>query len=430
MYCVNCGKEIEEDAKFCPHCGAQVQEDKLNVEPEIKNEEVAVTATQAVSDQVCVAPVTEEKPQNKGVDKTDIKEGFLKIEKLMTPVICFATMFILLLCSFFIGVFVEESGVKQNTFHYFGENFRQVNEAFSLYGNEFDAQKNMLNFINVIACIVLSLNLIVQVTLAALGGYKGAKAMKNGEKTPVIKYALWMFISFAITATVIYTFEYAYARTEILGINVDVGSEMSGGSKAGLIIGAIFLFVVYLMQKVQEGKAVLDKNYLIKLGLTVVTLIFAVITFSTLGKCVYKMAYSVSEGGLSTSITMKYSAASYLNYMISQTLGTKGVEYGLEFTSVIFNALAIAGAAVLFVRLYKIFMTSGIIGKRDFITSIVVVGLSLINLILACVVASDAGAGMERVSISAGGTVVPFVFSLLTLGGIFAYRFLSQKIAD
>ena len=372
MYCAKCGKELVDDAKFCQYCGAKIEG---IAEIEIK-EEVAVTQTDKVQ------PKTEikEQPKKEKVNKEKVFNEFLKIEKWATPIICLATMFVLLLCSFFIGVFVEESGIKQNTFHYFGDNFREVSTMFEGLGAEYQSQKSMLTFINVIACVVLALNLLVQVGFAALGGYKSFKTFKNGEKPDVFKYVLWMFISFIITATVIYSLEYLYAsiKVTIAGYgsqDSDVGSEMSGGSKAGLIIGAIFLFAVYAIQKIKEGKAVLNKNYLIKLGIITLTLIFAVITFSTLGKCVYKMSTSTSDSGMTMSMTMKYSAASYLNYIISETLGTKGVEYGLEFATVIVNMLAIAGAAVLFVRLYKVFTLGGELVKRDFITSAVVAGL-------------------------------------------------------
>ncbi|MBQ9734862.1 MAG: hypothetical protein IJV95_03275, partial [Clostridia bacterium] len=328
---------------------------------------------------------------------------------------------------FFIGVTVEEGGIKQNTFHYFGENFRQVNQAFEGLGAEFQSQKSMLNFVNVIACIVLALNLLVQGGLAVLCGINSFKAFKSGEKPSVLKYVLWAFVSFAITATVIYSLEYAYADTEVFGMEIEVGSKMSGGSIAGLIIGAIFLFIVYTMQKLKEGKAVLDKNYLIKLGIVTLTLIFAVITFSTLGKCVYKTFSSTSDSGMTMSMTMKYSAASYLNYAISETLGTQGVEYGLEFATVIVNMLAIAGAAVLFAKIFMAFMTDRELGKRDFITAIVATALSLVNLIVACVSAGDIGADLVGATFSAGRTVVPFIFSLLTLGAIIARGFFNKE---
>lgn len=78
-------------------------------------------------------------------DKKKAVNSYLAIERWATPIICLATMFVLLLCSFFIGVTVEEGGIKQNTFHYFGENFRQVNQAFEGLGAEFQSQKSMLN---------------------------------------------------------------------------------------------------------------------------------------------------------------------------------------------------------------------------------------------------------------------------------------------
>ena len=195
MYCAKCGKELVDDAKFCQYCGAEIEG---IAEIEIK-EEVAVTQTDKVQ------PKTEikEQPKKEKVNKEKVFNEFLKIEKWATPIICLATMFVLLLCSFFIGVFVEEGGIKQNTFHYFGDNFREVSTTFEGLGAEYQSQKSMLTFINVIACVVLALNLLVQVGFVALGGYKSFKTFKNGEKPDVFKYVLWMFISFIITATVL-----------------------------------------------------------------------------------------------------------------------------------------------------------------------------------------------------------------------------------
>ena len=43
MFCVKCGKELKEDAKFCPYCGAEVRsnsDNENNNEFQLKNEEI------------------------------------------------------------------------------------------------------------------------------------------------------------------------------------------------------------------------------------------------------------------------------------------------------------------------------------------------------------------------------------------------------
>ncbi len=417
MYCIKCGKELVDGAKFCQYCGAGIEE---IAEKEIK-EEVAVTQTEKVQ------PKTEIKEQPKK-EKVNFFNEFLKIEKWATPIICLATMFVLLLCSFFIGVFFEEGGIKQNTFHYFGDNFREVSAMFEGLGAEYQSQKSMLNFVNVIACIVLALNLLVQVGFAALGGYKSFKTFKNGEKPDVFKYVLWMFISFAITATVIYSLEYVYARTDIMGMEIEVGSEMSGGSKAGLIIGAIFLFIVYAMQKAKEGRALLSIKTLYKLGFITLALVFAAVTLSCIGKCVFKESIVENDSGMTMTQEMNYSAAAYLSYVISLALGMSVVEVGLEFATVMVNIFAMAAIAVTFAKLFKAFMSDEEVDKVTFIAACAGVAFSLINLILACVTAGERGANMVGpVTVSAGRTVVPLIFSLLTVGAIIAHGIFNRK---
>ena len=420
MYCAKCGKELVDDAKFCQYCGAEIEG---IAEIEIK-EEAAVTQTDKVQ------PKTEikEQPKKEKVNKEKVFNEFLKIEKWATPIICLATMFVLLLCSFFIGVFVEESGIKQNTFHYFGDNFREVSTTFEGLGAEYQSQKSMLTFINVIACVVLALNLLVQVGFAALGGYKSFKTFKNGEKPDVFKYVLWMFISFIITATVIYSLEYAYARTEVFGMEIEVGSEMSGGSKAGLIIGAIFLFVVYAMQKAKEGKSLLSVKTLYKLGFIALALVFAAVTLSCIGKCVIKESMEEVDSGMTIYQEMNYSAAAYLSYLISLELGMSVVDVGLEFATVMVNLFAMAAIAVTFAKLFKAFMCDEEVDKVTFIAACASVVFSLINLIIACVLAGERGADMVgNVTVSAGRTIVPFIFSLLTVGAIIAHGFFNSN---
>ena len=264
--------------------------------------------------------------------------------------------------------------------------------------------------------------------LGALGGYKSFKTFKNGEKPDVFKYVLWMFISFIITATVIYSLEYAYARTDIFGMEIEVGSEMSGGSKAGLIIGAIFLFVVYAMQKAKEGKSLLSVKTLYKLGFIALALVFAAVTLSCIGKCVIKESMEEVDSGMTIYQEMNYSAAAYLSYLISLELGMSVVDVGLEFATVMANLFAMAAIAVTFAKLFKAFMCDEEVDKVTFTAACASVVFSLINLIIACVLAGERGAGMAGiVTVSAGRTIVPFVFSLLTVGAIIAHGFFNSN---
>jgi len=54
MFCANCGKELEEDAKFCDSCGEKVEAEEVEVQNE---EDVVVEETK--TEQVKAEP----KPQ-------------------------------------------------------------------------------------------------------------------------------------------------------------------------------------------------------------------------------------------------------------------------------------------------------------------------------------------------------------------------------
>ena len=62
MFCANCGKELEEDAKFCDSCGEKVEAEEVEAQSE---EEVVVeeTKTEQVKAEPKPQPVKKEEPK-------------------------------------------------------------------------------------------------------------------------------------------------------------------------------------------------------------------------------------------------------------------------------------------------------------------------------------------------------------------------------
>ncbi len=255
MICVNCGKEIEDDAKFCnycgnrtdgkipcPSCGKLLPADSLfcsscgkslssvSVEKEVAVTDAAVTAAAAVS--------------SKSI-------GWKKIVTFVSwGCVAFAALMGLIF-TFCISVSAKSAGVGATVsiYDYFGKAYEELGS----YGR-LSATKWVSLYLPNIFCTVVSAGAIISaVVFMILTTVASVERFLHKKDVKFEKPAIGLYISFAVSATAFLTLHAASASSS----GVTIGVNFSEATLAGLILGGISLggyFVCKIILRIAEFK--------------------------------------------------------------------------------------------------------------------------------------------------------------------------------
>ncbi len=414
--CANCHKVFE--GIYCPYCGTPAKEDNK-------------TATQ-----------TPNKP------KTNKKffDGYLKVERFLSPALLLGALFILFVCSFFIGVttisvYLGQTTTQEygNIFPFFCDFYKELADTSNLLKqsttNITPEQIDFSLYAPTILCtIALSVNLLASFVCLVLGCVKFYKFVKYGESISINKYISFSLSTFFIAVATMYAYS-SYFFSAGSGTTLSF-TILSPGSIAGIVCSSVFVLIGIALKQVSFGKKALQANNLFKLisHSLFVALIIAIVSVSN--NFFLSATAQSSSGSTEHGQGSLFFALTRFVFMDSPSLSANKTYFTLVLSLISFTAILILTAAILYHTIKGFFYLNRSSSSIKLIlgwtiaTTICVILYFIFGLIsiinLEGVFAYNSSA--SSYNLSKVGVIVPFVLSILLLAtSIFYHRFASKN---
>lgn len=385
--CPICGKTNEKDFAYCQYCGARI--DGKNVcaacgtahdgefcptcGKEKAAEEVAVTAT---------AIKTERKP-------FVLTEKHKSLLDMIGGIGMMIGVFFSLLFVFFIGVEInmasaaEELGeAERDIFYYIFDYFGDMKNVKVTDAKVNGFLKTSMTVYGVMALVVSVATLATVIAFAsrAITIYVKGWLGKTDEKAD--KWAFFTMLSFYMGVGAFLVLN----KNEMSVMGMTVEMELSGAASAGMVFSALGLATYLLCRWAKKGKALLEKQTLIKLGfIGGAVLILSIVCTQARNVGAY---VSMAQSGMTIS-----GAQAYLPFSISfiqtgnLTNGTVVWDKTVEMTvySMIAQgislALVVASVRALFLQIKNLICDEQSVGIKQSVGCVV---LSVALLVVEC----------------------------------------------
>lgn len=301
--CQFCGKEINENAVFCSFCGKRI------------DGKMVCKKCGAVYEGNFCAQCGEKSvlkaPKEKSTKTTNGGFKFNKIESYLTPAIALGALFVLFICSFFVGITLKMEGLVESTttFDFFGKTFDNLNAQLQLikgdiHPSDFDAAELMLKLPYIIIAVMLGINLAVSTVMIIIASIKLGVGFYNKKEVEINKFLVIAFASFLITSMIVYS---AFCSVNITD---EIVVSMSSGSLAGLIISGLLILGALVIRRIAVGKQGLNGANICK---TVCMFSIAVLVL-IVGVLISKNFIASTEVVRGEQISGKVSTTAYLEY--------------------------------------------------------------------------------------------------------------------
>ena len=299
MECKNCAKLISDDSTYCTYCGTRVDGKKVcsKCGTVFDGEFCSNCGTQVASKKSAKAKI------GTGV--------FAKVEKWVSPSLLLGAMIITFICSFFVGAYMELSGVREEGvgFYFFGECFEEIKLLLnSLSGQLTDKNLNALNGAfsapYVIAAIFVGLNILISAMTLVTGIIEYVKSSKRGVRACITKHASISFAFFVITAT--YVLAMTGASLDVAGVEL-MKYGMTVGSLLGIILPSVLIFGALVMTQIDKGKSIISSQSLKKM-IPLLCMIVIIPIFISVSPNFLGMKNTIVQSGIKVETSMNLSA--------------------------------------------------------------------------------------------------------------------------
>lgn len=286
-YCSQCGERLD-GKKQCPACQNFVNENDVFCSfcgKRVDGKTVCSKCGAVYEGNFCA--VCGEKRVEKVVTESAKKqcgwEKFKKIERYLTPSLALGAIFILFICSFFVGftLKVEASGEclaeTLTTFDFFGKTFENLEAQLRALKSSINpANYNIAEIYSkipyIIIAIAVGVNLAVCTAMLIVASVKVGTGFSKGNEVKINSCLATAYACFFITSLIAFS---AVAVVNLLNVII---TTMSVGSTAGLIISGIIIIAIVALRKIALGKQGFNSANICKticIGLTVIVSIIA-----------------------------------------------------------------------------------------------------------------------------------------------------------
>ncbi|MBE7068751.1 MAG: zinc ribbon domain-containing protein [Clostridiales bacterium] len=354
MVCKKCGAESPDNAVFCGTCGARLDGKKpcssckqLNDEnsaycvfcgARIDGKRVCARCGTAYEGKFCPSCGYGEKDNNTVKPMTAVGETkgsakawtWKKIVRFSASCLGMLGVLFALIFTFCIGVVGKVGsqavttskstlGMARNMFYFFGNFFKDA-EALSLNDTFEGSIRSVTVYTYGVLGLLISLTTIVLViTFASMAITKFVKGLMDKKTVFNDKWSILTMGSFFFGAGAFYglhRFVASASEDGVVDVSLSIEIGLKGGVIAGIVLCAIFLGLMVLGKLVVKGKELLKTKTLIKLGLSVVGVVFVTLTFLFVRNS--GIFLSIVEDGVEIKAGM---TSSFLNMGIDYLIG-------------------------------------------------------------------------------------------------------------
>lgn len=433
-YCKNCGAVV--DGNFCAQCGV------------VRRSAVGNSVQTAAVQPVGVATMEKQ--------KTTFIDGFRKVERILSPCLFLFVMLILFCCSFGIGISVDydsnalivlrELGVAPKSggdaLYFFGQSFIETASFLTGYADNANYAVSAfgMQLPNVVSLIAIVINFAVVITCFIMGAVKTGVCLKKGQSVTTYKYAITAFTSFLLTSVIVMEANYVYMNYYLSQVNdwyysnASYYVSMSGGSVLGLLFSVGPMVLAFILSQIAKGKDFKNAANLIKVIICSIMVFFLFIVLCSMSSGVVIDVKTMLDGYAET----EYSFSALIGAVCFKGLNSAHpAQYNAQLIEYFLSYVAYLACIVTFAVLFR-FIACALFEQKSyrkpiFIMSIVGVALIFLSTIVPLSLYIDAinllvgstsgvwGGGF------ADGITVPFVLSLLILGGAVTYFVLTKN---
>lgn len=270
MICKNCETENSEGAVYCKNCGTRL--DGKHICPSCGNENDS-DAKICVS---CGKPM--EQQSGAKTEKTPVE--WKKWVELAGGICAMVGVFVVLLCTFLLGIRVSISGgmvaQEQNIWHYFGDAWKQLEEL----GDPDVTLKAALYTEAILGLLISIATIVTTLVFSILAAVRfGMKTAKKSEKD-YLKCALGAVLSFICGTALLVAMNAMESEGASLVPNA--------AGVAGIVCGVIFISACLGSRIAVKGKDLLTKNSVMQLAFTAgaLVLLSIAVAFATKPACI------------------------------------------------------------------------------------------------------------------------------------------------
>ncbi|MDE7306201.1 MAG: zinc ribbon domain-containing protein [Clostridia bacterium] len=276
VYCKNCGKRLDGTTQ-CPACGGQISADDTFCI--FCGANVKKPAHALVADETAIASAAETADMPLESEKrTEYAQTAKKVLNYVANGTAILTAVLALIFVFFIGVsatvLTETSTVTTNLDinHFFHDGYKQIESALknikdyndSLSGSQLKyADSNYFIYVQyvplVFSTVILAGTIIAVITLSVLATVRSVQNLLGKTEKSGSGYAVAAFMAYALGSALITAVYGASSPSE--GID---GYVMDKTTKAGVILLAVFVFIMIACKTAAKGRRLLNKDEILK----------------------------------------------------------------------------------------------------------------------------------------------------------------------
>ena len=301
MICKKCKNEISDNNMYCPNCGASCNDGLVNINPKIA------------------------------------KTKFLVVEKTLTPALMIVGLFVLLICSFFMGINLKSVGLESSisslldiaeegtVLSFFSDVFKAMNSS-RISG--IDELFFYLWLPTVILALVLGVNIIVGITCLTISMVKFGVGISKQKEINISSCFIWAFACFVLSLGVLCS-SGANSKVYQLSDFVKVKTALNAPALLGLITSILVILSGFVLRLIAEYITHRDTRKLLSKILAGILVFSALITLFSFAKNCINFTAESKNGNTLVDLEIKCGAL-----CLSQLVGCRWLATGVSLDKI------------------------------------------------------------------------------------------------
>lgn len=328
MVCKNCGHEVVENGVFCPKCGKRL-DGKISCPKCQKlinetSEFCVYCGTKIGSKNVCPScgtvfkgtfcpkcGISSVQPSENTEEQND-DSVFSKIERLLSPSLILCSLFVLFICSFFIGAKFSSSSLTDDL------GIISSNTIFGYMKTVFDSLEmlsmvkdgGILSSVFIFNTVVLLINLCITGITLICAIITFSTNIGNNKEIKIKGFGLVSLISFVVTVCCFFSSSSISLFYVSNTVEKCLTSSLSASANAGLIVSLIVWLSVATLKKVKIFNKQSLSDFLLKTILGCVIAVLSVIILILLTNKTFSVSLVERESFVTTGEKIKISFSS------------------------------------------------------------------------------------------------------------------------